>query len=356
MSRRRCFRGLIEQYFGGLRKSQRTTIYDLVQGLLYGSKAGLAAIARTMRDATTVRHRIKRIERFVTNDRIPLAAVFAALIRWLLPPSCRVVVAVDWTTLGEFKMLAANVVVARRALPLAWHVMRAGEFSVDTKSRNHAEEQLIELLRDALAGYDWVLVADRGFARADWFQKLAQWGIGYVIRASSNPWIYTKDYAGPLSSFPRRAGRARRYDGAHYHKKAQVAVSLVVTHEEPAPEPWYLITNVAGTQAVVALYRKRMAIEESFRDAKTGLALKRLRLSEPQRLARMMILVAIVMAINVLVGLDAERSCGGADPQLTTKRKGRTLSMFKRGQETIAAQGLPRQLHRIKLRDFLEVA
>ena len=176
MGRGRSFRRLIEQCFAPLRKSQRTTIHDLIQGLLYGGKVGLANIARGMRDATTVRYRIKRLARFVTNDRIPLTAVFNSLIHWLLSPSCRVVVALDWTDVGEFKLLVASVVVARRALPLAWHAMRKGEFSERTKSRNHAEEQIIEFLRDALAGHDWVLVADRGFARADLFKKLTKWG------------------------------------------------------------------------------------------------------------------------------------------------------------------------------------
>jgi len=95
MSRRRSFRRMIEPYFAALRKSQRTTICDLVQGLLYGTKVGLANIARAMRDRTTVRHRIKRIARFVTNDRIALTTVFTSLIHWLLSPSCRVVVALD---------------------------------------------------------------------------------------------------------------------------------------------------------------------------------------------------------------------------------------------------------------------
>jgi len=117
-------------------------------------------------------------------------------------------------------------------------------------------------------------------------------GIRYVIRVCGNPWIRTGFYQEKIDSFPRRARRARRYDGARYHKTAQVEVSLV----------------------------------------------------------------AIVMAINVLVGLDADRAWGGADPQLTTKRKGQTLSMFMRGKLVIEVQGLPPKLHRIKLYEFLQSA
>ena len=114
MSRRRSFRRTIEQHLASLRKSQRTTICDLVQGLLYGSQVGLADIARGMRDRTTVRHRIKRLARFVTDDRIPLITVFTALIHWLLSPRCQVVVGLDWTDVGEFKLLVPIVMRSTR--------------------------------------------------------------------------------------------------------------------------------------------------------------------------------------------------------------------------------------------------
>ena len=356
MTTRRSLQPMIERNFTGLIKSQRTTIAALVSGLLHRGRVGLAEIARGMRDHTTPRHRIKRLWRFASNPRIQLPPVFLGLIQWMLSPDRPVVVALDWTTVGEFRLLCANVVVARRAVPLAWRVVRTGEFSEQIKSRNDAEEQVIAFLREALADYSWVLVADRGFARADLFKKLSEWGIRYVIRACGNPWVKTQEYEGPLDSFPRGAGRARRYEKVWYHRRAQVPVNLVVTHEEPAPEPWYLITNVAGVQPVVKWYRQRMAIEESFRDAKTGLGLKCLRLSRADRVERMMILVAIAMWINVLVGLDHDRQWGGKDPQLTTKRRGRTLSMFRRGQEIIWAHGLPPSLPRLRLHQFLEGA
>jgi len=126
-------------------------------------------------------------------------------------------------------------------------------------------------------------------------------------------------------------------------------VSLVVTHREPAVEPWYLITNVPGTPRVEQVYRKRMWIEESFRDAKSGLGLKRLWLSEAVRFERLLIVVAIVMLLNILTGLQYRRAHGETDPQLTTKRRGRTLSVFRLGFEPIRLHGLPPGLRRLRL-------
>jgi len=50
--------------------------------------------------------------------------------------------------------LIAKLLVCRRGVPIAWIVVREGEFSSRKyKSRNDVEEQLIEWLRDVFKGY-----------------------------------------------------------------------------------------------------------------------------------------------------------------------------------------------------------
>jgi len=63
-----------------------------------------------------------------------------------------------------------------------------------------------------------------------------------------------------------------------------------------------------------------------------------------------MILAALVMLISTLVALEYRRRHGEEDPQLTTKRKGRTLSVFFLGRELILLHGVPSSALRIKLR------
>jgi len=349
MDRRRTVHRLIETHFTAFRKSQRRTISDLSTGLLARGTLSLAEIARGMDDATTVRHRIKRAWRFMRNDRVAPALATEVLSRWTLSnPTVEVVVAIDWTDLGEYQLLAAKVAVASRAVPLAWLVMKKRRFTRRRKSRNDAEEQLIERLRGALAGRRWVLVGDRGFARAALFRKLNAWGIDYVIRASGNVWIDSCGFSGILDNVPRRAGRLS-YRKVRYHKRERVPTRLALTHCEPAPEPWYLVTNVATAAHAVRLYRKRMWIEEGFRDAKSTLGLKRAWLSGAERMERLMILVAVVMLLAILVGLRYRRRFGQRDPQLSTKRRGGSLSVFRTGLELIRQHGPPPDLDRIPL-------
>ena len=351
MSRRPKLGSIIQRYFPGLRKSQRKTISALVPSLLERGRVGYAEIARGMKDGVSVRHRIRRISRFCKNHRLDLLAVSKGMVRWLGQPDRPVVVALDWTQLlDQYWLLAAKVGLDHRAIPIAWRVMRQSEFGPKDVSRNAVEENLIDQVHQAMAGRPWILVADRGFARAELFDHLQHKGILYVIRVPGNTWIRCEEFTGALDNLPRCPRVLKCYPHVAYRKKRPVIVTLVLTHEEPAPEPWYLITNLAlEPDEIVPLYGQRMWIEESFRDAKSHLGLKKLWLSKADRFERIMILVAVAMLIFVLIALDYHREFGQTDPQLTTKRKGRTLSLFRLGQLLYSLFGLPPYLLRLRL-------
>jgi hypothetical protein len=354
MLRRRVY-GLIRRHFTGLRKSQQTTTTELLVGLLAAGKLGLAAIARGMNDKTTVRYRIKRLWRFAQNHRIKVDTVMLGVVGWLSKKSdeSELVIALDWTEWDDFCMLCASCAVGRRAVPVAWRVVTRRQFSKRDRSRNTIEETLIRKLQAAIGPRPWVLVADRGFARASLFKKLSKWHVRYVIRAASNVWVRSGRYSDILGNLPRKPRRAVRWAHVLYHKTQRVPVSLVMAHAEPAPEPWYLVTNVEGLRRVVNLYERRMWIEESFRDAKSRLGLNKLWLARPERIERLFILAALAMLMSVLVGLDHRRRTRGADPQLTTKRKGQTLSLFFLGLQLIRQHGLPPRLHQFRLFDLV---
>ena len=356
MNRSPKIAGIIQRHFVELRKSQRTTICALVPGLLQRSRVGYAEIARGMNDGVSVRHRIRRISRFCCNVRLSLMAITVGLIRWLGTGPNPTVVALDWTELlDDYWLLAAKVAVGHRAIPIAWRVMRAWEFGPNNLSRNAVEEDLIDRVHQAMQGRPWILIADRGFARAELFSRLQDKHICYVIRTAGNTWIRHKGFYGALDNLARHSRVLKCYPKVAYRQKRPVIVNLVLTHQEPAPEPWYLVTNLHSTaHEIVRLYRQRMWIEESFRDAKTHLGLKKFWVSKSDRLERMMILVALAMLIFVLVALDYQRKFGQKDPQLTTKRKGRTLSIFRLGQLLYSQYGLPPYL--VLIRPLTEVA
>jgi hypothetical protein len=348
--------GLIRRHFVGLRKSQSKTVADLLVGLMVSARLGLANIARGMRDCTSVRHRIKRLWRFARNGGLSLEAGFAGLIDCTCPnaPGAPMVIALDWTDLGPYQLLCACCAIGRRAVPIVWTIMATGQFSRSRKSRNDVEERLILRLANLLAKRSWVLVADRGFARASLFKNLADWHILYVIRACGRVWVESRTHRGILDNLVRCPRRMVRWDNVLYHKKCRVPVHLVMTHREPAAEPWYLVTNIQGIKQVVAVYRRRMWIEESFRDAKSHLGLRKLWLARADRMERLFLLAALLMLMAVLVALDQTRRPDARDLQLTTKRKGPTFSLFRIGLYLIQTSGLPPGLSRLRLLHLYE--
>jgi hypothetical protein len=314
-------------------------------------RIGLAEIARGMQDDTTVRHRIKRAWRFLRNARISSKAATVGLAHWIFSSSASpAVIALDWTTLGDYMLLAAKTAVDHRAVPIAWVVVRKKWYSRAYKSRNDVEEKVIQCLAEAMGNRPWILVADRGFARADLFAKLDDWGVKYVIRTASNTWVKVRGFKGILGNIPRESGKKNRYGRVLYQKTKRVKVSLAVVHKEPAPEPWYLVTSFEERMRAEQIYRKRMWIEESFRDAKSRLGLHKFWAAKPERIERMMILVALTMLITILVALEYHRKNPGKDHQLTTKRKGRTLSVYSLGRELLLLYGVPPSALKHRLR------
>jgi hypothetical protein len=351
MDGRRSLVAVIGRHFVSFRKSQRKTMAALALGLLMAGRLGLASLARAMQDGTTPKHRIKRAWRFASNRGIHVEEATACLVEWLLGTGARhSVVALDWTDLGARRvMLSAAVAVGGRAVPLAWTVMGRSQFTRKRKSRNDAEEQMIGLLKGAFGECTWVLVADRGFARVDLFRKLQDWGVRYVIRACGNPWVEAPGHCGRLWDIGPRAGQVRFWGEVLYHRKARLAVNLVVAHAEPAPEPWYLVSNLKTAKAATEAYRRRSWIEEHFRDAKSQMGLDKLRLKSARRIERLLILMAIVMAVAILTALQWQHRHPGDDLQLTTHKRGRSLSLFRFGLHLAQHCGLPAGLARLSL-------
>jgi hypothetical protein len=326
----------IEQHFSLLRKSQRTTIAALVAGLLRSGKIGIAAIARGMRPTTCVRYRIKRVERFAANWDVDPHKITLGLAEALLAPKGNVIL-VDWThVLDDYMLLCAHLAMRGRSVPIAWACVRQGAFK---KSRNAVEEGLILRLKEAIGDRGWVLVADRGFARASLLAKLPKWGIDYVIRACGSVWISRRGFDDKLENTAAWPGMRKIFKAVAYHQRLQVPVNLVVVHREPAPQPWYLITNLAQPGVVERIYRKRMWIEESFRDAKRTLGLDKMWLCEPARYENMMIILALAILLAILTAM--QHTTHRADLKLATKRKGVVLSVFMIGFTLIRYEHYP---------------
>ena len=101
-----------------------------------------------------------------------------------------------------------------------------------------------------------------------------------------------------------------------------------------------LTTTLDGPpERIVALYSRRMQIEESFRDTKNhrwGWSLRHCRSRSELRLETLLLLAAIASVIQHLIGIAAEKKQMHRHHQANTIRSRRVLSFFLLGAFVIA--------------------
>jgi hypothetical protein len=201
-----------------------------------------------------------------------------------------------------------------------------------------------------------ILVTDAGF-RVPWFRAVEALGWHFVGRVRhraharflksphENDWIaakalYTHATSRAVSlgdveltetkrlvcrlALVRRRSRGRR-DLTRYGQRARSAYSRKIAQRER--EPWLLAASVslAGLSGaeIVALYAKRMQIEQSFRDLKShryGAAFEDTLTRDPQRLEMLLLIHMLATLAAWLEGLALVTASLIAQPVLATRR------------------------------------
>jgi len=184
------------------------------------------------------------------------------------------------------------------------------------------------------AGVKCTILADRGFADTKLFGFLAELDLGYVIRLKGNTKVSAADgTTRPAAGWVGQDGRARKLRDA---TEAQCPVGAAVcVHAKGMKEPWCLVTGSRDATApqIIKLYSKRWTVEPSFRDTKDlrfGLGLGAIRIADPQRRDRLLLLNAFAVVLLTLLGAAGESL--GMDRHLKSNTvKTRSHSLFRQG-------------------------
>lgn len=269
----------------------------------------LCALARTMPLDTSEKAREKRLDRLLKNKHLegPEMTPFLVLMALGNNPPPWIPIVVDQTTINGVETIMAGILLAKRVLPVAFCCFTYEDIR---KSQNSIEYGLIAMVAASLPfGCKPLFVMDRGYGRVAMFLELKKLGIPYLIRVKKKVSVTVdgkKKLAGRLY---RRRSKPRRYTNILYHGEKKEPVDLVIFHHPEFKEPWYLVAppNSEGllpTEEVVDLYSARMHIELTFRDWKTHLGLRGLRLEtdKAMRLSRLLLTLTAAYILAVLMG------------------------------------------------------
>jgi hypothetical protein len=327
-----------------LAPTQAVNLALLVGAILARRALGPSALARAYpaparrrvaRPEHDLLHRLKRLWRFLGNDRVDPLAVQAAFIphiiaslgrpRWLgavvdrtmfdtvLPTGRRV----------RYQVLRLAAPRAGRAIPLLQLADDRDRLPPDL-SQNHLEERALAAVVAALpAGVRPVVLADRGFARASLLAWLQARRLDYVIRIDKGTCLAEPDgRRWKLGQEGLTLGQARwapgvRY-GLHHGRPRALVLNVALCWRAPKrparrrraatpAEPWYLATSLGSVGQAFAWYRQRWWIEASFKDSKSGFGLDKVRVGCPARLSRLLIGLTLALAWLLLAALPTSR-------------------------------------------------
>jgi hypothetical protein len=208
----------------------------------------------------------------------------------------------------------ASAVLKGRSIPIAW-ASTTNHVYDGHRSRNAFEESLLWVLRDMIPrSIQVVILADRGFGRTALAAFCQRQGFGYLIRIQPSVTVRLKGFHGKLLDYPVRKGIAKVLKRVSYRSDGAVTQSVVVRWRTDLPkkrdECWFLMTDQPGTaHQLCKLYGRRMTIEQLFRDDKSkrnGWSLRDTQITRPDRLDRLLLILAIAYLLLCGIGLLAK--------------------------------------------------
>jgi hypothetical protein len=308
-------------------------------GVMTGASLAVSMIGQSLAQARGLlsKHAIKQVDRLLSNQGIVVWDMFAAWVAEVVGARKRIVVAMDWTDFDadDQATLALSLVTNHgRATPLLWLSVLKDELK---DQRNDFEDLCLARLAQVLPeGVAVTILADRGFGDTKLFDFLDTLGFAYVIRFRGNIHVSAADgQTRPAAAWVGKGGRARKLRDAEVTAGRHKVGAVVCVKARDMKEAWCLAASNAEATAreIMNYYAKRWTIEPGFRDTKDlrfGMGLSVLRIADPQRRDRLLLLNAFAIVLLTLLGAAGESLSMDRHLKVNTA-KHRTHSLFRQG-------------------------
>jgi hypothetical protein len=308
-------------------------------GVMAGASLAVSIIGQSLAQARGLlsKHAIKQVDRLLSNQGVVVWDLFAPWMAHVIGQRTEAVIAMDWTDFDrdDQSTLALSLVSSHgRATPLMWLTV----FKAELKDmRNHYEDLCLSKLAQIMPeGVRVTILADRGFGDTKLFAYLDQLGFDYVIRFRGNIHVTAADgEKRAAADWVGKGGRARLLRDALVTADEHRVGAVVCVHAKDMKDPWCLAASNTETSSreIINQYARRWTIEPGFRDTKDlrfGMGLSVLRICDPQRRDRLLLLNAFAIMLLTLLGAAGESL--GMDRQLRTSTTTRRVhSLFRQG-------------------------
>lgn len=346
-----------------------TSLLSCVNSVAHGSELSLTAMGRNAGELnrSSEKHSIKRVDRLLKNTKLhnvrckyyQMIASYFACIKYPL-------IHVDWSSVYNynFVMLRAAVSVDGRAITI-YEEVYPQEKHGSHLAHSIFLSNLAKILPSCVVP---IICTDAGF-KVPWFKAIESYGWYWLARTrgevkcqleGERDWMAVHQHHNKatgkalqlppviLSKSNKFPCRGVLFKGKNMQRKKLNRKGVVtkdstnIKHAKSAKEPWFLVSNLPENKypphQLVNLYRRRMGIEESFRDCKNeyyGMGLKRSRSKNIERLQVILLIAMLALFYLLMIGRAAETEGFQRHFQANTTKRKRVLSYVFLGRRII---------------------
>lgn len=368
----------LSEYCPEIHRMRLQSVIDVATALQNSKSLSLTAMARSLESESEIKHRIKKVDRLLGNEHLyfELSALYAGTSKYLfkyLGHMKEIPLIVDLCYLKDshsLQMLSAEVATQGRSLPIYREVFQSNELK--TKSASFIQQLSPHIPKERAV----LIILDAGFGD-NWFDAIESQGWYWLARVRRKRYIKLTEegaWSDVGELFSLVGTRAKSYPEAFITKRKKRPCRVVTkrgglqrkrkrptrlprnynsangNYQRLAKEPWILATNLPqqfSTTQVINYYKKRMQIEESFRDVKShryGLGARYVQSRCVYRWSIKMLLAAIVQITLWIIGVIGHSMDYQRKFQPNTVRDKKVFSYFFLGQ-LIVEHGMIDQLH-----------
>lgn len=344
-------------------QARMKTLMLSADALIQSSRLTLTDIGRNLSGKALSKHKIKRVDRFLTNKHLQreLVDIYQSLARPVIADLPYLIIAVDWSGCcgSDYHLLRASLLVDGRSVTLYNMVVEE-----KNKETRETHSNFLSHLTKVINGHPRVYITSDGGFLTPWYSDVLKFGWHFIGRLrgtmkcqpdASENWLTLAQLRQGASSKPQGIGKAmltkQSATACHgylhlYHgeRKNRVGKSRFTKDDEMyrnlANEPWLIATSDGNLNSfeVINFYAKRMQIEQNFRDDKSerfGFSWRFSKTVGVERMSTLCLVACLASQVLWLIGFEAERRRWHLQFQANTIKDRRVLSFLSLAKNTL---------------------
>lgn len=290
--------------------SRILTFIGCIKSLIKYGSVSLKSLSLETPSQGKEKAHVARVERLFALQEFDHEAMSSLVWKFLSPwADPNVILALDRTNwiMGakDINYFVGSIIVNSVSVPLVWDVL-ATKGNSNTDQRKALMDLALSIIPKDRLG---MVLADREFVGEEWFSYLVQKDVPFTIRIKANTLVQTQ--SGQSLAVSKLLEGKRGIVTEHvdlWGQKLWVSLVSGKPKKDCSQELVIVASNRLQGSEALAIYRKRWGIEKGFKSMKSeGFEIERTHLKAPERLKKLMAIVAFGTALSVATGKAKER-------------------------------------------------